>query len=415
MNPPCALFDPARHEPLAVATWDEAAARAAIARIVDAAEREFDEAGGHWPMHPRDEPLVPGAPSYNLYWGASGTVWALLQLQAAGRVRLRRDYAAWIPQYPARVHEEAATEQHGSASYLFGETGPLLLAWRHTRSPAFADRIHTLVRDNLHNPAHEPLWGNAGTVLAAIGMAESCRDARWPHLVRDAVQALLDDMVIDPGTGTWTWKQHLYGHRSHHLGAGHGLAGNAYAALRGAAFADAATVQTVLARCLQTLVSTAVAGRVDGVELVGWHPESDRHGVARRMSLGRLPLVQDCHGAPGIVCRLAQAPRTPAWDALLLGAAELTWHAGPLAKGASLCHGTAGNAVACLKLWRRSGQPHWLERARLMALHAAAQVEAERQRHGQGRHGLWTGDLGVACVLAQAISGGDAFPSLDPT
>lgn len=201
MNPPCALFDPARHEPLAVATWDEAAARAAIARIVDAAEREFDEAGGHWPMHPRDEPLVPGAPSYNLYWGASGTVWALLQLQAAGRVRLRRDYAAWIPQYPARVHEEAATEQHGSASYLFGETGPLLLAWRHTRSPAFADRIHTLVRDNLHNPAHEPLWGNAGTVLAAIGMAESCRDARWPHLVRDAVQALLDDMVIDPGTG----------------------------------------------------------------------------------------------------------------------------------------------------------------------------------------------------------------------
>ena len=70
-----------------------------------------------------------------------------------------------------------------------------------------------------------------------------------------------------------------------------------------------------------------------------------------------LPPVQDCHGAPGIVCRLAAAPHTPEWDTLLLQAGALTWHAGPLSKGASLCHGTAGSGFAMLKLWRRSGDP----------------------------------------------------------
>jgi Lanthionine synthetase C-like protein len=83
------------------------------------------------------------------------------------------------------------------------------------------------------------------------------------------------------------------------------------------------------------------------------------------------------------------------------------------AKGPSLCHGTAGSAMACLKLWRRFAEPIWLERARRLALHAGAQVEAARTRHGQGRHSLWTGDMGVACVLWNCIVGDDRFPTLD--
>jgi hypothetical protein len=42
-------------------------------------------------------------------------------------------------------------------------------------------------------------------------------------------------------------------------------------------------------------------------------------------------------------------------DALLLAAGELVWRAGPLRKGANLCHGTAGNGYALLTLFRRSG------------------------------------------------------------
>lgn len=411
------LFDPLRHEALTVRTWNPDLARRAIERICAAAEDEFDECEGSWLLHPEDEPAQPGARSLNLYWGATGVVWALRHLATAGAVRLRRDYSQWIEGYPDGLRQEAAGEQHGSASYLFGESGALLLAWLDTRRGDVANRLHAVVQGNRHNPAQEPLWGNAGTVLAAIRMAEAGAGDRWVHLVSHCLDALLQDMVVDPEIGTWTWEQDLYGKQSRHLGAGHGLAGNAFAVLRGAGHADTGLIHTIEQRILETLSATALHAPLDApdaeVELTNWHVLVDQARTAAWLAKGGRPLVQDCHGAPGIVCRLAGVPRSTEWDRLLRGAGELTWHAGPLAKGPSLCHGTAGSAMACLKLWRRFAEPHWLERARLLALHAAAQVEVARTRHGQGRHSLWTGDMGVACVLWNCVVGDDRFPTLD--
>ena len=91
-------------------------------------------------------------------------------------------------------------------------------------------------------------------------------------------------------------------------------------------------------------------------------------------------------------------PRTPAWDQLLLEAGELTWHAGPLAKGASIRHGTAGSVLAMQKLWRRFDDARWQDRARALAMHAIGQVKRHRFEYGVGRQSLWTGDLGLACV-----------------
>jgi hypothetical protein len=127
----------------------------------------------------------------------------------------------------------------------------------------------------------------------------------------------------------------------------------------------------------------------------------------------KLPLVHDCHGAPGVVCRLAGAPKTAAWDELLIGAGELTWRAGPLAKGSSLCHGTAGSGMAMLKLWRRTGDELWLRRGRALGMHAIEQVDRFRQQYGMARHSLWTGDLGVACFLWNCVQAEDAYPTLD--
>jgi hypothetical protein len=101
-----------------------------------------------------------------------------------------------------------------------------------------------------------------------------------------------------------------------------------------------------------------------------------------------------------------------AFDDLLAEGGELTWRAGPLRKGPGLCHGTAGNGCAFLALHRRLGDPRWLERARRFAMHALAQVDASRARHGRGRHSLWTGDLGVALYALQCIDGRDGLPSL---
>ena len=95
---------------------------------------------------------------------------------------------------------------------------------------------------------------------------------------------------------------------------------------------------------------------------------------------------------------------------LALAGGELTWRAGPLRKGATLCHGTAGNGYAFLTLLERTGDEEWLTRARAFATHAAAQVERSRSEHGRGRHTLWTGDLGTALYLADCVEGDGRLP-----
>jgi hypothetical protein len=127
---------------------------------------------------------------------------------------------------------------------------------------------------------------------------------------------------------------------------------------------------------------------------------------------GGAKLVQYCHGAPGFVICLADNP-DPALDELLRAAGETTWAAGPLRKGANLCHGTGGNGYAFLKLYRRFGEPVWLERARAFAMHGIEQVEAAWREYRQWRHSLWTGDPGFAIYLLDCIEQADRFPTLE--
>lgn len=402
---PSALFDPSRHEAVTATPWDEGAARESIRRIADAAQSAFDAGNGCWTPHPLDDEQTPPAHHHHLYWGAAGVIWALRHLAAQGAIELRIDFDATIAALPERAAAAAAQELHGSASYLFGHGGALLLRWKATGASASADALYEVVRGNLDNPTLEALWGSPGTLIAAIHMAEATGEARWVDLVREGVGGLLDQMIVDPETGTWVWEQDLYGRRSRMLGAGHGFVGNVYPAFRAAPMLDAETLSTVGQRALQTLQATALR---DGDGL-NWHPMIDAARVA-----GRIPLVHDCHGAPGVICRLSGAPRDAGWDALLRGAGELVWRAGPLAtKGASLCHGTPGSAMACLKLWRRFGEEEWLHRGRALAMHSVELVERHRARYGMGRHSLWTGDLGVACLLWEALRGEARFPTLD--
>src|SRR6185503_10034546 len=92
---------------------------------------------------------------------------------------------------------------------------------------------------------------------------------------------------------------------------------------------------------------------------------------------------------------------------------ELTWRAGPLAKGPGLCHGTAGNGYAFLKLLDRTGDERWLERARRFAMHAIEQIVRTREQYGRGRYTLFTGDVGTALYLQSCLDADSAFPTLD--
>jgi lantibiotic modifying enzyme len=116
--------------------------------------------------------------------------------------------------------------------------------------------------------------------------------------------------------------------------------------------------------------------------------------------------TQWCHGAPGIVATLAHVLDVE----LAVAGGELAWRAGPLRKGASLCHGTAGNGYAFLALLERTGDERWLERARTFAMHAAGQVARSRSDYGRGFYTLWTGDLGTALYFADCIDGGGELP-----
>jgi hypothetical protein len=404
------LFDPDKHEALTAQRWDDAGARAAIEQIAAESLAAFSPTGT-WPMHPLDDPLpratgpVVTPARAGLYDGAAGVIWTLRQLAARGLTGVVPDFAAVASTLPERYREWELPEPNQIASFLIGDAGLLLLRWQIGREGEVADRIHATVENNLDNPTREALWGNPGSALAALHMAEATAEPRWKALLGRTVQKMVDTLETDPETGTPIWTQAIDGHRVRYLGAGHGLAGNVYLAMRAAALIDATSVQLLSDAALATLQATALH---DGDGGINWHPMSDRARV-----VGRVPLVQDCHGAPGIILRLAGMPRSEAWDTLLLGAAELTWRAGPLAKGPGLCHGTSGSALALLRFAQRSGQEVWRERARALAWHAAKQVQRQHQRYGCGRHALWTGDLGVAWVLAACLEDDARLPVFD--
>ena len=115
-----------------------------------------------------------------------------------------------------------------------------------------------------------------------------------------------------------------------------------------------------------------------------------------------------------MVTTFADAPFTsPVFEELLLEGGKFTWAAGPLAKGSNLCHGTAGNGYAFLKLYRRTSDEIWLERARAFATTAIAQCREDRMQLGRGRYSLWTGDVGVAIYLWHCLTQTPHFPSVD--
>ena len=398
------LFDSDRHEPLIDAQWNEARARDAIRSIV----RDLEETLGSgvvWPWHPLDEAKEPEPEHKSLYLGASGALWTMWYLEQEGAVELGIRPAERI----GRIHQ-AYLDQPDTGevvpSYFLGEVGILLVHWRLTGSSEAADRLFAAIERNIPNPVNEALWAAPGTMLGALHMLKWTGEQRWHDLYLANVEQLWRTWRPSEHAPCHLWTQDLYGSIVQLLGSGHGFAGNAYPLLRGAALLDEERRETLYARCVETLRATVI---VEG-DCANWPP-----GVGPARPGRTKMLVQWCHGAPGIVTGLADFPagKSPDMDAMLIQAGNMTWKAGPLAKGYGLCHGTAGNGYAFLKLHRRTGDALWLERARSFAMHAIAQSEQMRQQYGRGRYTLWTGDPGLAVYLWHCICVSDGVPGLD--
>jgi hypothetical protein len=363
------LFTPAAHEALVDGPWSAARARTAIAATVADAESAFADG---WTIHPEDveEGDDPGTRFRTVYLGGAGVVAALHRLQARGFVELRRDYAAYLE----RALEAGSDfpDEDAERSLWMGETGIRLVLQRLAPSPANLERLAELIAQNAEDERCELMWGSPGTILAGreLGL-DVTASLEWLRDRRDA-------------EGLWT--QQLSGRSNRFLGPAHGFAGCALA------LGEAGGVSETLRR-----LAVEAGGLVNWPPVAGMRLDETADGRIR---------TQWCHGAPGIVATLGEFLD----EELAIGGAELTWRAGPLAKGAGLCHGTAGNGYAFLALLARTGDERWLRRARAFATHAAGQVDRSRSEHGRGRHTLWTGDLGTALYLADCVDGRGALP-----
>lgn len=395
---PSALFDPRRHIALAPEAWDAATARTAIREIVDDALDRFDS-DSFWPSHPLDEGA--GQPSTCLYFGVTGVLWALDHLRRAGAVEFGQDFRGLLPRLlTLNRAEHVANRYPRHASLLCGDLGALLLTMRLAGEPSIADAIAERVAENDALPLLELMWGTAGSMLACVFMAEWTDEERWREAFARQAARLLDELAADDAGPLWT--QNLYGRAARYLGPVHGYAGNMLALLRGWQWLDRAQQTQVADAVPQTLARNAREADIG----INWPAVADDRAP--------LQLVQYCHGAPGMVAVFADCPiPTPELERLLRRGGELVWQAGPLAKGSNFCHGTAGNGYAFLKLYMRTGDALWLDRARAFAMTAIAQCRAARRHYGRGRYSLWTGDLGLACYLWDCIDGEARFPTID--
>jgi Lanthionine synthetase C-like protein len=388
------LFSPESHEPLVDRAWDEPWARQRIAAIADDAEAAVGD-DGLWPVHPLDEhpehPLRAG-----LYLGAAGLVWALHRLGRDRPDLIRELHARYLerPDWPGVV-----------PGYLVGEAGILLVSHLLEPSEGTSAELARAIAANRDNETNELLWGSPGTMLAALAMHRATGDESWDKLWRSSADELWARW-LPSDDGMILWTQQLYGRERVHLGAGHGFAGNALALLAGRKLLDPHRAAELDRRIVATATATAVReqGLANWPPLAGGELEPGQGGIR----------VQWCHGSPGMVTSLATAAVDDAeFTELLVEGGELVWRAGPLAKGPGLCHGTAGNGLAFLSLFKRTADEHWLERARRFAVHALLQVERHRERYGAGRHSLWTGDVGVAVMAQSCIDVRAGMPSLD--
>jgi len=191
------------------------------------------------------------------------------------------------------------------------------------------------------------------------------------------------------------------------VGPVHGFASNLTPLLVGQLLLSDGDVQDIATRAMTTLVQTAQVeeGKANWPAVY----EAENRGQD-------LKLVQYCHGAPGMVTALASLPVgvNEEFDHILTQGGELTWQAGPLRKGSNLCHGTGGNGYAFLKLFVRTGDELWLDRARAFAMAAIEQYRLSQQLYRQLRYPLWTGDLGLAILSLGLSTGPGKVPDYRP-
>ncbi len=197
------------------------------------------------------------------------------------------------------------------------------------------------------------------------------------------------------------WLQDMYGKKQRYVGAGHGAFGNLAPFVRALDLLPQTRHEELHRRITGLLTRYALE---DG-DAENWISMGEPTSGNR---------MQWCHGAPGVLIALGSyAPGDPVIEDAVLRGGRAIWKAGPLKKGPGFCHGTAGNGYALLRVFQRTGDTAWLERARRFAMHAIAQAAEWRARFGMPSYSLWTGEIGVALFVDGVLREDAAVFALD--
>jgi len=305
-----------------------------------------------------------------------------------------------------RFDQEAESLGHlgETTSFLFGELPVLLQLLSLTGEPLWRARALTRIASSEDDEVREMMWGTPGVLILTrlISDAKLAEDV----VTHDAVNiAKLFDRWNHEHEGLYLWKEELYGSHPLIVGAVHGFFGQVLPLLQRIDSLSDTLSSTVLQRTRDVLCQTAI--RAPG--LANWPVLAEDDGKDRDH------LLHYCHGAPGVIISACDFPNgvDAEVDQLLVEGGELVWKAGPLVKGSNLCHGTTGNGYAFLKLFERTGDQLWLDRARGFAMHAIGQYENVHRETGHGRFSLWTGDPGLAVFLNACLDADARFPTID--
>ncbi|KAK9310880.1 Lanthionine synthetase [Lipomyces starkeyi] len=250
-------------------------------------------------------------------------------------------------------------------------------------SPEDASALNNAVQQSLQHGAFisfkghslggdEVLYGRAGLLWALLTIQKHMFEEKTEKAVRLALQPalkaipqLIDNIIAAGRQGSrkfiekhgpsdafplmWPWIEEYYG-----LGAVHGISG----------------ILTVLLSCDLTDLRVGEEGSyldliADTITcLCRICITNDGHlpmSIPPRPSSQprAAPLLQICHGTPGLLVLLAAAQRNgfftgtfwkPEWDVAIRLGTEKIWQEGILSKGGNLCHGLTGNAWPLLTL-----------------------------------------------------------------
>ncbi|PLN84168.1 putative lanthionine synthetase C family protein [Aspergillus taichungensis] len=269
----------------------------------------------------------------------------------------------------------------------------------------------------------ELLYGRGGLLWAVLNI----RVLRFDHQTTKALQPVFDaiprfvDVVVQAGREghkdyvqrhgekdalplMWAWMEDYYG-----LGSVHGMAG----------------ILAVLLACNPEELDHGssrnhlplIAGTISGLCKLciannGHLPTSIP--LFSSSSHRKSPLVQICHGSPGLVHLMACARRNaplvsrywdPSWDEAIYLASERIWEEGLLYKGGGLCHGFVGNALTLLYMYESFEYDQ-----DLMQTARQNYVDRTKTAIGNDQHVHLTSDYFLSRALAFLLHGRQSPP-----